>query len=81
MSWVVDSTATRHQRMSMSGWWFAASASSATRFTNAMDSTKVRNVKTRRNRLPSLSHPNGTELGSNEELDAMPTDYRTDPPP
>jgi archaetidylinositol phosphate synthase len=52
-------TSTRRYRMSMSGWWFSRSASSATRETNAIAAGKLSNVNSRASAPSSSRQPSG----------------------
>jgi archaetidylinositol phosphate synthase len=53
-------TSTRLYRMSMSGWWFSRSASSATHETNAIAAGKLSSSNSRTSASSSSRHPSGT---------------------
>ena len=58
--WVVQRTSTLRYRMSMSGWWFSRSASSATHDTNAIAAGKLSSSNSRTSAPSSSRHPAGT---------------------
>ena len=57
--WVVQRTVTRRYRMSMSGWWFSRSASSATHDTNAIAAGKLASSNSRTSASSSSRQPSG----------------------
>jgi archaetidylinositol phosphate synthase len=57
---VVQRTSTRRYRMSMSGWWFSRSASSATHETNAIAAGKLSSSNSRTSAPSSSRQPSGT---------------------
>ena len=57
--WVDQRSVTRRYRMSMSGWWFSRSASSATQETNAIAAGKLSSSNSRTSAPSSSRHPSG----------------------